>query len=296
MPSHIYARVGKWDQAIDSNRKAIAADRDYKKISPKQGFYMAYMQHNQGFLSFACMMAGRSEEAIKASKAAVTMLPAEWVKENATAIDGYLAVHMDALKRFGKWDEILALPAPPAHLPFTTAMWRANRTVAYAAKRQIKEAVTERARFEEAVNKVPAESMAQMNPAKTVLTLATHVVDGEIAFASKDHKTAIDKLTAAAKMEDDLRYIEPPDWMVPARHALGAIYLDAGKPAEAERTYRDDLQRWPNNGWSLLGLSQALEKQGKTDEAKKVRAQHEKAWTNADFKCETSCMCAVVAK
>lgn len=296
MPSHVYVRVGNWPEAVESNREAIAADKEYKQLSPRQGFYMAYMQHNQGFLAFACMMLGRSEESIAAAKEAVTMLPAEWVKENAAVIDGYLAVHFDALKRFGKWDEILALPAPPEHLPFTTAMWRGARTVALAAKGKVDEAMQEREKFVQAVKNVPADAMAQQNPAHTVLDIAEHVVDGEIAYAKRDYTKAIDELNAAAKIEDNLRYIEPPDWMIPVRHTLGVVYLDAKQPAEAERVYREDLTRWPNNGWALLGLSKALEQQGKTEAAKATQKEYQAAWSHADSKPHASCMCAPLVK
>lgn len=291
MPSHIYARVGQWPDAVECNRKAIAADKEYRRLSPRQGFYMAYMQHNHGFLAFACMMLGRSQEAISAGYDAVTMLPPEWVQQNAQVIDGYLIVHMDALKRFGKWDQILALPAPPEHLPFTTAMWRANRAVALAAQAKVDPATAEREKFAEAVSKVPAKAMAQQNPAHAVLKLATHVVDGEIAYARRDYPTAIQELTVAAGLEDNLRYIEPPDWMVPVRHTLGAVYLDADQPAQAERVYREDLARWPNNGWSLMGLTRALKKQGKEAEAAKIQQQAERAWAQADFRPHSSCMC-----
>jgi tetratricopeptide (TPR) repeat protein len=296
MPAHIDARVGQWAKAVDANRNAIAADAQYRQLSPRQNFYMAYMQHNQGFLAFACMMLGRSEEAIAAGHAAVTMLPAEWIQQNAAIIDGYLTVHMDALKRFGRWDELLALPQPAAHLPFTTAMWRGNRTIALAALGRADEAADERKLFTDAVAAVPAESMAQMNPAHDVLKLATHVVDGELAYARGDHATAIGHLQQAVTLEDHLRYIEPPDWMVPVRHTLGAVYLDADQPAEAQRVYREDLARWPNNGWSLLGLSKALEKQGKTAEAQQVRTQYQTAWQQADFQPHASCMCAPLAE
>ncbi len=296
MPSHIYARVGQWPDACESNRKAIKADAEYRRLSPNQGFYMVYMQHNHGFLSFACMMAGRSEEAIQSSHDAVTLLPPEWIKENATVIDGYLTIHMDALKRFGKWDEILALPAPPEYLPFTTAMWRANRTVAYAAKGQIDAALAERGKFEEAAKKVPPEAMAQQNPAHNVLKIASHVVDGEVAFARRDYDKAITELKEGVKLEDNLRYIEPPDWIVPVRHTLGAVYLDAGKLTEAEATYRDDLARLPNNGWSLLGLAQTQEKQGKSTEAAKTREQLATAWSQSTVKPRASCMCAPAKK
>jgi tetratricopeptide (TPR) repeat protein len=257
---------------------------------------MAYMQHNHGFLAFACMMLGRSQEAISAGYDAVTMLPPEWVQQNAQVIDGYLVVHMDALKRFGKWDQILALPAPPEHLPFTTAMWRANRTVALAAQAKVDQAAAEREKFTEAVRKVPAKAMAQQNPAHAVLKLATHVVDGEIAYARRDYPTAIQELTIATGLEDNLRYIEPPDWMVPVRHTLGAVYLDADQPAQAERVYREDLARWPNNGWSLMGLTRALKKQGKEAEAAQTQQQAQKAWAQADFRPHSSCMCTPAEK
>ena len=241
MPSHIDARVGKWLAAVEANRKAIAADKEYRRLSPRQDFYMSYMQHNHGFLSFACMMLGRSAEAIAAGRDAVTMLPAEWVRENAAVIDGYLTVHMDALKRFGRWDDILALPAPPDYLPFTTSMWRANRTIALAAKGYVDDAAAERIKFRQAVEHVPQDAMAQQNPAHAVLKLAAHVVDGEIALAQRDYRTAIAQLKAAVTLEDNLRYIEPPDWMLPTRHTLGAIYLLADQSADAERLYREDL-------------------------------------------------------
>lgn len=296
MPSHIDARVGNWLAAVEANRKAIDADTEYRRLSPRQNFYRVYMQHNHGFLAFACMMLGRSEEAIAAGREAVTMLPAEWVQEHATVIDGYLTVHMDVLKRFGKWDDMLAHPAPPEYLPFTTAMWRANRTIALAAKGLVDEADTERTKFRQAVEQVPQESMAQQNPAHAVLQLAAHVVDGEIALTRRDYPAAIAHLKTAVTLEDDLRYIEPPDWMVPTRHTLGVVYLLASQPDEAIRVYQEDLARWPNNGWSLLGLTKAFEMQGKTEDADKARTQFQAAWEHADFKPHASCQCAPISK
>jgi TolA-binding protein len=75
------------------------------------------------------------------------------------------------------------------------------------------------------------------------------------------------------------------------RHTLGAVYLKYGKFKEAERVYREDLAKWPNNGWSLFGLSRALEEQGNTEEAANVMKQHLKSWSKADHPIETSCLC-----
>lgn len=292
MPSHIDVRVGRWADAAAANHRAIAADAAYRRLSPRQGFYRVYMAHDEQFLAFVCMMLGRSEEAIASAKAAVSTFPPEWIKENATRIDGFLTVYMDALKRFGKWDELLALDAPPEYLPYTTAMWRFNRGVALAAKGEIAAAEQERARFEAAFENVPESAMAQINPARRVLTLARHMLDGEIAYARKNYDTAERELRAAVEIEDNLQYMEPPDWMQPVRHTLGVVLIDAGRYDEAEKVYREDLARWPENGWSLLGLARAQEQQGKTAPAAETRARLDKVWATSDIHPHASCLCA----
>lgn len=292
MPSHIDAQVGHWSEAAVANRKAVLSDRAYRSQSPTQDFYRAYMLHNQQFLSFVCMMLGRSEESIAAGKAAIDTLPRSWVKDNASLIDGYLTVHMDALKRFGKWEAILALDTPPSHLPFTTAMWRCNRALALAALGRMDEAQAESRRFDEAAAAVPEGALAQINPARTVLSIARHVLDGELAYARRDYGTAERELRAAVALEDTLLYMEPPDWMLPVRHTLGTVLLDAGKPAEAEAVYREDLIVWPENGWALLGLAQSLERQGKSDEARVARHRLDRAWADRDITPHATCLCA----
>lgn len=292
MPSHIDVRVGRWADAAAANHRAIAADVAYRRLSPQQGFYRIYMAHDEQFLAFVCMMLGRSEEAIASAKSAVSTFPPEWIKENATLIDGYLTVYMDALKRFGKWGELLALDAPPEYLPYTTAMWRFNRSVALAAKGEVAAAEQERARFETAFEKVPESAMAQINPARRVLTLARHMLDGEIAYAKKNYDVAVRELRAAAEIEDNLQYMEPPDWMQPVRHTLGVVLIDAGRYDEAEKAYREDLARWPENGWSLLGLARAQEQQGHTAQAAETRARLDKVWATSDIRPHASCLCA----
>lgn len=292
MPSHIDLRLGKYAAAAASNRLAIDADRRYRAISPTQGFYRLYMQHNQGFLAFSCMMLGREKEAIAAAHDAVNAFPSEWVKENGGIIDGYMTMHMDALKRFGKWNEILALAEPPEHLPYTRSMWRFNRAVAFAALGRVPEAEAERARFETAYSLVPESAVAQINPARRVLDLARHMLDGEIAYAKRDYSTAERELRAAVAIEDTLKYMEPPDWTLPVRHPLGAVLNDAGRFADAEQAYLDDLKHWPNNGWALTGLANAQEKQGKTAEAAATKARLKEAWAEADIRPHASCLCA----
>jgi tetratricopeptide (TPR) repeat protein len=199
-------------------------------------------------------------------------------------------VQCPSLNRFGKWHELLAMDAPPEHLRYTTAMWRMNRAVALAAKGRIADA--ERETFFDACAKVPVGQLAQINPAERVLAIGRHFLDGEIAYAKRDYPAAERELRAAAAIEDTLLYMEPPDWMQPVRHTLGTVLMDAGRFADAERAYREDLARWKENGWSLLGLAEALERQGKTKEAAEIRQRQANAWASADISAHATCLCA----
>jgi tetratricopeptide (TPR) repeat protein len=98
-------------------------------------------------------------------------------------------------------------------------------------------------------------------------------------------------LREAGKLEDALIYNEPPDWMQPTRHTLGAVLLRAGRAQEAEVVYREDLVRYPENAWALWGLKRALEMRGATKEAAEVAQRFAKAAKRADVKIDTTCLC-----
>jgi tetratricopeptide (TPR) repeat protein len=194
--------------------------------------------------------------------------------------------------RFGKWDEILALPAPADYLLVKTAMWHFARGCALAAKGRVAEAEAEAAAFEKAVAAVPQERYMAINPAHNVLAIGTLVLAGEIAYRKGDLDTAIGKLKEATKLEDALVYMEPPEWTIPVRHALGAILLQKGDVAAAEAVYREDLAQWPDNGWSLYGLSECIERRGGApEELALAESNYRKAWADADIDIAASCLC-----
>lgn len=291
MPAHIDIRMGQWEQACESNRRAVIADARYQKLSPRQGFYRVYMAHNHHFLSFACMMQGRQAESLSAARDMIAGVPEEFLTDAAPLIDPYLSIELDALMRFGKWKEILALPEPRATLPITRAMWRFGRAVSLAALGRIDEAHAERDRFLEARKAVPEHAIMAINPAHKVLAIAGHMLDGEIALAEKNYDVAITALRLGAAIEDDLLYMEPPEWLHPIRHPLGAVLIQAGRYAEAEQVYREDLKAWPENGWSLFGLAKSLRQQGKLAEADAVDQRFRAAWKHADTPITSSCLC-----
>lgn len=290
MPAHIDVRTGRWSKAAAQNRRAMEIDRAYRAISPRQGFYRLYMAHNPHFLSYACMMLGRSQEAIHAARAMISGVPPEFLETNAALVDAYAAIEIEALQRFGKWDELLELDPPPERLPITRAFWRFGRASALAAQGKVEEAEREREAFEQAVAAVPEGAMMAINPAHTVLSVAEHALAGEIAYRRGEMDKAVKELTRAVEIEDGLKYIEPPDWIQPVRHSLGAVLLEAGRVDEAERVYREDLARLPENGWALFGLTRCLEAKG-SPEADSVRARFEKAWSEADTELTATCLC-----
>jgi tetratricopeptide (TPR) repeat protein len=291
MPSHIDVRRGRWVEAISANQKAIEADRKYRQRSPHQKFYGFYISHNYHMLAYAAMMQGQSKLAIRAVDELVDAIPKDFLKEKAAFADGYLAMPFEFRMRFGRWDEILSYPQPDKSFPLARALWHFTRGVAFAVKGRFEEAHAEQKALLDAKAAISPEAFFGNNTAEKLLSVAEHMLAGEILFLSGDRDKGIAELQEAVKREDDLRYDEPPDWVEPVRHALGAALLRAGRAAEAEEVYREDLKRLPMNGWSLYGLARSLRLLKKDSEAAEVEAQFSKVWQYADVTLASSCFC-----
>ncbi|MEM6257411.1 MAG: hypothetical protein AAGI37_03760 [Planctomycetota bacterium] len=282
MPSHLYVQVGMWDRAVEQNLLAIATDRRYLKKSPAQFRIHGYVSHNGHMLAFAGMMAGREKDAMKGAMYSWESLPEDLFDTMGKRYDRALCAKFDVMKRFGRWDRILAEEQPPEMLWRTTAVWRVCRAVAFAAKKDFENAEREHAAFKELLEERKKDPFMQLND---------KFIAAEIALHKEDWATAIKLLKEAVPLEDKARYSEPPLYLQPIRHTLGAVLIQAGAYAEAEKAYREDLEKWPGNGWSLYGLAMALGRQGKTAQAKAALAEHEAAWVNADRPLKTTCKC-----
>ena len=211
---------------------------------------------------------------------------------HAAKLDAFFAMPYELHVRFGRWDQMLAEPAPPKdQFRIARAFWHFARGTALAAKNRIAEAEMEQAAFRTAVLMIPATAVFQKNRASAILDVADSMLAGEILYRQGRTDEAISRLREAVTFEDVLQYCEPPEWILPARHVLGATLIDAGRPAEAEAIYREDLRLRPENGWSLSGLSRALRMQKKTAEAAAVADRLKKAWQHADIKLTGSCLC-----
>jgi tetratricopeptide (TPR) repeat protein len=293
MPSHIDIRVGHWHEAIVANEKAVEADRKYRAIvGPPKDLIVMYAAHNGHMLAYAAMMTGQRELAIKHIRATVAGMPEEFVKEYAPMMESFVATPYEVLIRFGRWDEILAEPDHPEYMPFTRAFRHAARGVALAAKGDVAGARAEQATFLELARKVPAEESAGNNTATGILAVATPMLAGEILVREGKIEEGLAQLREAVKAEDVLKYDEPPGWILPVRHALGAALMQRGRFTEAEQVYRDDLRRLPDNGWSLFGLARSLRLQKKNDaEAAALEGKFKQIWAKADLELNSSCLC-----
>ena len=293
MPAHIYSRVGQWNAAADASHAAMKADVLYRAAYPRPGFYSMYMAHNAHFLAWVCMMQGRSAEALDSAHGMIHQVPDDFLQTYAFIADGYMAIVPETLMRFGRWNEILSEPEPGGQLFLARALWRYTRVTALTALGRPDEVTAEREAFAKAAAAVPPDRTMGNNSALDLLAIATLMLDGETAAKTNNYDGAVVKLREAVRREDNLRYDEPPDWIQPTRHTLGAVLLRAGRGAEAEAVYHEDLQKHPENGWALFGLRNALLMQGKNKEAAKVDARFRKAWAHADVYPTFTCYCQI---
>jgi tetratricopeptide (TPR) repeat protein len=292
VPSHIDIRIGHWYEAITANLKAVEADRRYRAIfgQPK-GQIVFYAAHNQHMLAYAAMMTGQRDLAVEHIRAIVTAMPEEEVKKHASLVEAFVVMPYEVLARFGLWNEILAEPDYPQFMVYARAFRHAARGLAYTAKGDVKSARLEQTAFLETSKLVPADYYLSNNSCQAILAVATPMLEGEILIREGKLDEGLSQLRTAVNAEDALHYDEPPGWILPVRHSLGANLMQAGRFAEAEQVYRDDLARLPENGWSLFGLARSLELQNKNDEAATVEARYHKIWSKADVQITSSCLC-----
>jgi len=282
MPSHLYARVGRYAEAAEANRKAIKVDDAYLAKRKDQGFYMMYVAHNHQFLWWTALMQGRSVEALAEARAVQAMAPPEMLKD-MPGFDLVLGYSIWTLLQTGKYDLVLAEPAPPEGFPWLAGTTHAARAIALSRLGRTQEADAEIRAMTALSGQIPADAVEGLNPAQLTFSIATALAQGELARAQGNARQAETLLRSAVALEATLRYDEPPDWYTPASGNLGDFLLAAGRAAEAQQVFEADLARYPENGWGLAGLTQALRAQKKTKEATAAEARLAKAWAQADL-------------
>lgn len=283
MPAHVYLRAGRYEDAARANIAAVNADgRYFAAREVPEGIYpLFYAPHNLHFLWATYMLSGQRAKALGAARALQERVKLDDARSVAS-LEAFLAAEVLTLARFGDWDAVLAVQAPPPELRYARGMWHYARGIARAAKSDVKSASAELDTVRAIAARTTDDVIIILNPAPALLKLAAEVLAGRIGASEMKHDVAIAHFRAAVRLEDALTYDEPPPWYHPVRNLLGEALLDAGRPAEAEAVFREDLRFVRETGWSLAGLERALMAQGKKRDAETVRRRIEKAWQYAD--------------
>jgi len=288
MPAHIYIRVGRYADAAEANVRAIAADEDYLAQCQAQGLYpVSYYPHNLHFLWAAATFEGRRAVGIDAARKVAEKVPHHHAGKLAWTAD-FPVTPMLAYTRFGMWQDMLTEPKPPENEPYATGIWHYGRGLGFVARGRPNAAETELAALKAVMKHEAFATTLKELPLLTNLQIASRMLEGELGMKRGNADAAIASLREAVTIEDGLPYSEPPLWHHPPRQVLGAILLEANRPAEAEVVYREDLKRFRENGWSLFGLAKSLESQGRSSEALDVQGRFDKAWSRADIRLTSS--------
>ena len=292
MPGHIYIRVGRYADAVAANEKAVLADNAYLAQCHAQGLYpVAYVPHNHHFLAAAASFIGDAEKALAASLHIRHHQDTKLMREPGYAtLQHFWSMPYFAWVRFGRWDALLAEPAPAADLVYPNGIWSYAHGLAQVRTGDLDGAAVSLERLTEIADdpEMAATRLWEINTMAQILAIAREVLSGELALARGESESAIRHLEAAVRMEDALTYVEPSDWYVPARHNLGAALLSLGRATDAEAVYRKDLEVYPANGWSPMGLAQSLRAQGKTAEADQVGRQFTEVWAGGNRELSAS--------
>jgi tetratricopeptide (TPR) repeat protein len=280
MPAHIYARVGRHADSLAVNRDAISADEAMLEAMGESAspiYRYGYYPHNVHFLMVAAQNSGAAADALSAA-AKLDAITSDAVSAELGWIQAIRTAPYAAHAQFSEPEDILALPDPGNRFPFVKGYWLYARGVAFAQLGRHDDAGAVVDVLTKLFETADLDSLeAQYVPARTLLQIATHVVEARIEQSAGDLATAMHHLEQAIALQDSISYMEPPYWYYPVRRTLGATQLMAGRPEAAIASFRAALAEQAKNGWALWGLMQAQLRAG-DEEAEQTARQLEAVW------------------
>lgn len=308
MATHIDVLCGDYQNVVAGNSAGIEADLKYWRNAGAMNFYSLYRVHNYHFKLYGAMFLGQFDKAIDAVKDLQKTVPDELVRLEsppmANWIEGYMSMETHALIRFGKWQDLIDAPLPedPAMYCMTATMNYYGKGIAHAALGSDSDAREAQRNFEQAATTVSDERHIHVVTCQQILGVAREMLAGEIEYHSGNYDQAFAHLRQAVENEDGLPYDEPWGWMMPSRHALGALLLEQGRVDEAAAAYEADLglddsvlrsNQHPDNVWALLGLHQCYTQMGNNRDARMIKPRLEFALSRADKEIIKSCFCSM---
>ena len=292
MPSHIYINTGDYHLGSIANINALKQDSTYVTQCHAQGSYpLALYPHNYHFLAATATLEGKSEWALDAAQKMSKQVNHKGmlIPELAT-LQHYYAIPYFVMVKFGKWEEILKMPAVDTSLIYPGGIRHYARGMAYVGLKDLEKAKIELNELKAVASMETLKTLTiwEINSLHTVADIAQKVLEGEILAAEGKSAESISLLKQAVALEDQLNYNEPPDWFFSVRHHLGAVLLSNTQPDEAIKAYLEDLERFPKNGWALSGLKQAYLDSKQSAKADETDALLKEAWAHADVKLKGS--------
>ncbi|EAQ82917.1 hypothetical protein CHGG_10735 [Chaetomium globosum CBS 148.51] len=307
MATHIDIACGDYRRGVDSNYDAMISDDRYFAEEQGSVLYTAYRTHNIHVMGYAAMISGRLEPALLAAKRLDEIITTEILSIQSPRMVNWIEYQRGTMAhvliRFGRWEEILKLELPKDRqlMSTTTAVILYARGIAFAVLGRLEEARDAKAEFEKARLAIPEDRVYGMtSTGRAVLGVAALMLDGELTYREGNFERAFEILRQGVEAEDNLPYSDPPLWMQPVRHALGALLLEQNRVEEAVEVYKQDLgfsenlsarKARPNNVWGLQGLYECLVRLGNRAEAQMIRRQHDIAVASADIPVGVSCFC-----
>lgn len=292
MSSHIYIRTGDYHKGTLANIKAIEVDSTYVAACNAQGVYpLAYFPHNQHFMAATATLEGNSQWAVYAANAVANNADLQLMKEPGWGtLQHYYTIPFYVNVKLGKWDEILEMTNKASDLEYPRAMFHYAKGMAYLGKKQFEKATQEY----EALQRIAANedlketTIWEINSVYDLVQIAKKVLRANILSEKGDISQSISLFTEAIEIEDSLNYNEPPDWFFSVRHYLGDLQLRAEMYKAAESTFKEDLKKFPKNGWALKGLSLAYEGLNNHSMAQQTNNEFKTSWSTADIELESS--------
>jgi hypothetical protein len=258
MPSHTYARIGRYKQSIELNLAAVKADEATLALGPQSPmFEFGYYVHNVHFVMTSAQMAGDRETALAMAKKLDAKIPVDMAIAVPLAAPIKAAPYY-AYAQFADPADILALESPGAEAPFLEASWRYARGEAFARLGDGASARKEAAAIMQILEEEDFKFLQDnLIPAQGILKIQHRTVMARAAAAEGRMADAIASMEEAVALQESLNYTEPPYWYYPAKQTLAAMVLKNGDAERAEQLFIESLAEIPNNGWAYYGLAEA---------------------------------------
>jgi tetratricopeptide (TPR) repeat protein len=266
MPSHIFTRLGYWDESIETNRRSAAAEPDSNAAV-----------HANDYMVYAYLQQGRDAEAWR-----VISRAREMANRYYGAILGYNAAAMPAryaLER-SAWKEAAAIPVVSKAAPFVEAVPRFARAVGAARSGNAAQANGEIAALGALRDSLKAHNDTYW---ATIVDAQRLAASAWVARAEGRNDDAVRLAREGAELEETIgKHPVTPGPLLPARELEGDLLMELGRPADALRSYEMTLEREPRRARALFGAARAAEKSGNISAARAHYEQLSRLMERAD--------------